>query len=370
MKKLTNQVVDQKLMGRDIIRLDDYIDAKTKIRFQCVKDNFIWEAAPSNILNAESGCPKCIGYYLTNNDIDQALVDRNIKRIDDYIGAKKKIRFQCMLDNFIWKVLPYNVMFKTGCPKCVNCVALSNDAVDQRLIGRNIVRVGDFIRTDLKMSFKCLECSSIWSAQSNSVLNGGSGCPKCYGNAPLSNEMIDQELVGRDIVRLDDYKGALFKIRFQCVKDSFVWSTSPNNLINNETGCPNCSIGKNEKLVATILQNSNIPFERHKRIKHINDGGDVLVDFCINSGAIIEYNGEQHYRPVCFGGISLEEAQKKYEKQSRRDNNLTTYCCENNIKLIYIDGREYVNSKLQQFMFDLIEELKNVQEDTPVKCVL
>lgn len=360
-KKLTNQIIDQKLFGRDIVRLDNYIDARTKIRFQCMKDNFIWNATTDSVVRFGSGCPKCSGCFISNEEIDQCIIAKNIIRLDDYIGSKVKIRFKCIKDNFVWEALPYNVMFKTGCPKCANCVELSNDIVDQRLFNRNIVRIGNFVRSDFKIDFKCLECNSIWNATPNSVLNIESGCPYCCVNAPMTNEYIDECLKNRFILRIGDYKGSLIKIKFQCLIDNYVWNAIPNNVINNMTGCPNCSFGKNEKLVAKLLQDNNIVFERHKRIKHINDGRDVLVDFSLyNNNVIIEYNGEQHYNPVRFGGISLEESQEKYKKQQQRDNNLTLYCQENNINLVCIDGRLFYNNKLSQFMVNLIEELKNV----------
>jgi len=34
---------------------------------------------------------------------------------------------------------------------------------------------------------------------------------------------------------------------------------------------------------------------------------------------VIEIMGQQHYGPVCFGGISIEEAKKNYVKQINRD---------------------------------------------------
>lgn len=34
---------------------------------------------------------------------------------------------------------------------------------------------------------------------------------------------------------------------------------------------------------------------------------------------VIEVHGQQHYMPVCFGGISKEEATKRYHDQVERD---------------------------------------------------
>src|ERR1022692_2254909 len=96
MFKLTNEIIDQKLIGRNIKRLESYINSSTKINFQCLIDNFIWKTTPAHILD-NRGCPKCAGKILLTNDIiDQRLLGRNIKRLDNYINNKISINFQCI----------------------------------------------------------------------------------------------------------------------------------------------------------------------------------------------------------------------------------------------------------------------------------
>jgi very-short-patch-repair endonuclease len=44
------------------------------------------------------------------------------------------------------------------------------------------------------------------------------------------------------------------------------------------------------------------------------------VDVCVpHIGLIIEYDGEQHFNPVRFGGISKEEAEEKLSRQMELD---------------------------------------------------
>lgn len=50
------------------------------------------------------------------------------------------------------------------------------------------------------------------------------------------------------------------------------------------------------------------------------DSGREKFDWIIlNWNVVIECHGEQHYFPVCFGGISQEEAKRKFEAQQLRD---------------------------------------------------
>ena len=60
-KKMTNEEFDNKLLSNgvlDIVRVDDYIDAHTKIRFKHISCGREWETRPANVSNG-SGCKHC-----------------------------------------------------------------------------------------------------------------------------------------------------------------------------------------------------------------------------------------------------------------------------------------------------------------------
>jgi len=55
MKKLTNEIVDQRLIDKNIQRLSNYQGNKILINWKCLKKEcgYIWEAIPNSILNNE-----------------------------------------------------------------------------------------------------------------------------------------------------------------------------------------------------------------------------------------------------------------------------------------------------------------------------
>lgn len=59
------------------------------------------------------------------------------------------------------------------------------------------------------------------------------------------------------------------------------------------------------------------------RVSLVNPGfksNREKFDWCIPKlNVVIEVMGEQHEKPVCFGGISREEAQVRFEKQQKID---------------------------------------------------
>ena len=48
---------------------------------------------------------------------------------------------------------------------------------------------------------------------------------------------------------------------------------------------------------------------------------------------MVEYDGEQHFRPVRFGGMPLVKAKKQFKKQAMIDRLDKRFCKENGIVL-------------------------------------
>lgn len=108
--------------------------------------------------------------------------------------------------------------------------------------------------------------------------------------------------------------------------------------------CPRCLRTResyNEKKVRQVLSDSHINFIQEKR-EYINHDTYVVFDFYLPEyRTAIEVNGEQHYHPVTFGGISLKKAVEKFNKQVIMDEKKDKYCSSNNINLIKIPYWEF-----------------------------
>ena len=72
----------------------------------------------------------------------------------------------------------------------------------------------------------------------------------------------------------------------------------------------------------------------------------------------IEYHGQQHYKAVRFGSTdTVEQAEKKFERQKFRDAEMERLCKERGAKLIIIDGRK-LNNYDKIFAFLKEQDLK------------
>ena len=71
----------------------------------------------------------------------------------------------------------------------------------------------------------------------------------------------------------------------------------------------------------------------------------------------IEYNGQQHYKPVCFGGIPQEKAEEQFKKQQEHDKIKDDFCKENNHPLLWISYKDY--GRINELVADFIIESTN-----------
>lgn len=123
-KRKTNEEYDLELIIKNIPykRVDKYMTALIKINHECLRCGLIFSMRPNDILN-KHGCRQCnpgtIKY--TNKEIDKALEGRNIVRINNYINSETPIEFNCTICNITWKTKPAHILnSNTGCPNCAN----------------------------------------------------------------------------------------------------------------------------------------------------------------------------------------------------------------------------------------------------------
>jgi hypothetical protein len=110
-----------------------------------------------------------------------------------------------------------------------------------------------------------------------------------------------------------------------------------------------------ENKVADYLYDSGIQYRYDKSYDNLigDNDGKLRYDFyLIDYGVLIEIDGEQHYRPVNFNGISNEEAQAVFERTQRHDKLKNDFCAEHGIPLLRIPYYEFKTDAWKE-MIDL-----------------
>jgi hypothetical protein len=117
--------------------------------------------------------------------------------------------------------------------------------------------------------------------------------------------------------------------------------------------CPFDNESKGEKLVRVFLQKKGVEFTMYHRIKdcfsELNGRCYTLpFDFYLpKTNILIEYDGEQHYKPVEIWG-----GEKGYENQKRLDAIKNRFAADNNITLIRIPFTVKKESQLNDYLPD------------------
>jgi hypothetical protein len=116
-RKSTKESVNRHLLkdNRGIMLIGEYVSNNTKTLFRCNKGHE-WMSLPRIVMFA-AGCPLCVGWTREEINSKMHTDERDIEMIDEYIDAKTRVTFQCSFSHR-WITTPANVLNGTGCPSC------------------------------------------------------------------------------------------------------------------------------------------------------------------------------------------------------------------------------------------------------------
>ena len=113
-----------------------------------------------------------------------------------------------------------------------------------------------------------------------------------------------------------------------------------------------------EKIIKSELDNYNIKYIEQKRFDNCrSDITNYMLpfDFYLEDyNTIIEVDGEGHYKPINFRGISKEKSKQTYKRTIYNDKIKNKFCKNNNIKLIRIPYTEIKNNNYKNIIQTII----------------
>lgn len=191
----------------------------------------------------------------------------------------------------------------------------------------------------------------------------GKGCMYCGRERTIASETLnledtkylDEQLCNSkgfeyiDTIRRD---GKIY-IRFICPKHRSAGvqeMTRGNMNRDNITGCKYCfdnkkfKFSKGEKKIEAYLSENNIEYIEQMTFDGCRDKCLLPFDFYLPDYNIcIEYDGQHHFYPVTFNGVTRDKAMKNYKRTLKHDSMKNRYCIDNNIELIRIPYFEFNN---------------------------
>lgn len=344
----------------------EYVDAKTKIKHHCLLHDIYWDVLPFNAL-AGKGCKECMKEKNRNKFVKSheeymhqvAEINPYIVVLEKYIDCHTPILHLCTLHNIKWMAYPSNILKGQGCVECGKDKIYEKsrkkheDYVAQLALKNPTIEVIEtYINSQTPILHHCLIHDVYWKLQPNNALRGD-GCEICHkerigiSNARTHEQYVKElENINPDIEIIGQYINARTPVLHRCRIDGFVWLAMPCNILFG-CGCSQCKESSGERQIRQWLNKNGIQYKYQKSFKNCRDILPLPFDFYLNDYQIaIEYQGEQHYRPIeCFGG------EMKFKLQQKHDNIKREYCKNNNIKLLEIPYFKNVNEELNNFLF-------------------
>lgn len=246
------------------------------------------------------GCRHCIGRGDSEEQVlyEMYEADPYIILLEPYKGRTKKIKMMCTLHNIIFTSTPYDIIKGKGCKQC------------------GFDKLSQSAKLPLNV---CLE---------------------------RLNKSFDH------IKLVSGYNGITNLANFYCEKCHSEFIDYPDYVLRR--GCPNCDGTSMEQKIGIILTNNCIEYRTQYSFVDCKDQRVLPFDFYLPKyNILIEYDGQQHYHPVNFGGISNDEAFENFKITQLHDNIKTEYCKTHNIPLIRIPYWD--NKNMEQIILDNIK---------------
>ena len=299
--------------------------------------------------------------------------------IESYQTTMRKIDFRCTVCGHVWGATPNNILRGRGCAKCADerfgeSRKLSQDDFMAKVFkkhGNDIYPISDHIGVTTKIDFKCNVCGNVWSARPDNIMSGR-GCPQCKINnfvdrVKLTRERFEADLFrahGGDIELADEYIDTGTNVDFKCNRCGNRWSAKPSHITQGH-GCPDCcDKSRGEELVADYLGKAGLKFDREVTFHGLKLKKSLRYDFAVldpktfKPMALIEFDGEQHFRPIeYFGGVKMWERMKKSDEMKN------DYARKNGIKLIRIPF--YKISAISEILESELREVRLYERHFP-----
>lgn len=358
MKRKTHEEFIKEIKSKydKIIALSKYKGYEIKVKFKCLECGYEWFTTPNTLLNSIYGCPECAkvkngeNRNLTHEEFMEKVTSRDYIVLDKYINARTKIKVKCKRCGNTKKVYPSILINGHGCKICAGLEKKTTDSFKKELktVNRDIEILSEYKGSKEEIRAKCKKCNYAWNTNPSKLLIG-CGCPKCAGNLKKTTDIFTEEMkeINKSIIVIGKYKGAFENIRVKCKDCGYTWLATPSNLLKGQK-CIKCNLeSKGEKMISNILDEYSIPYFKEHRFEDCKSKRTLPFDFYLPKDRVaIEYDGEQHYKPIeLFGG------EKEFIKRKKHDNIKNKYCATNNITLIrvpyYLDDKEgYILNKL------------------------
>ena len=273
----------------------EYKNNKTKVKVRCKKHNYIFEIRPDHLKENRMSCKYCLEEY-------------------------KRKKFQKTKEQFIKEAK-----------------SIHGDKYDYSLV--------NYVNNNTKVKIIC-PIHGAFEQTPNKHIIRKHGCDLCGGTATKSTEQFIEEAKSihgdKYNYSLVNYVNNFTKVKIICPIHGIIEQLPMNHL--SGYGCKYCkNFSSGEISIKEYFNSKGIVAIPNKTFDDLKDKHKLSYDFYIEEyNLLIEYNGEQHYRPIEYYG-----GREKFKIQLHHDWLKRKYARKNNINLLVIKYNEDVISCLE-----------------------
>jgi hypothetical protein len=286
---------------------------------------------------------------------------------DEYHNNSTPMKYICRkhADKGVLKITYGNFHAGKGCPYCGGERSWQNRNrhdiayIREEFNKRGYTLLDDkYIRSNAKLRYRCNKHPEKELAITWNNFQRGKGCRYCAIEERAKKKRMDINIIkqecekrGYDYINSYYIESVLY-IEYICRQHTSygIQRISWSNLKSGR-GCKYCQDSKGEMMVYNILKDNDIEFYTQWSFDGCEYHLPLKFDFWLPSyKCAIEYDGEQHFKPVQFGGISFEEADERFHDTQIRDGIKNQYCKHHDIDLLRIPYWEKDN--IAQILYD------------------
>ena len=183
----------------------------------------------------------------------------------------------------------------------------------------------DYVNAKINLIWEC-KYGHQWSANLDSIKYLKNWCPYCSKKIPktLNDYYNLAKLNNGECLITETPKNTNIKVLWKC-KNNYTFESAYHNISSNHRWCKRCNFSKRQELLGNILKSIFPNYTIKYCFKDFNwlntfKGYRQELDIWIPELKLaIEYDGEQHFKPVRFGGISQEKAIERFINTNKLD---------------------------------------------------
>lgn len=363
------------LFGNDISIIGIYEGALKPILIRHNSCGNEFEVIASDVLRQRFICYKCNPHPTMKTHekyLEEVynLVQDGYSILGIYIGNSIPILTRHNLCGNEYNVSPSNFLDNNRrCPECQKEISIKKRTLTPEEFKLKVeanspnkyTLLESYIHSNIHILIRYNECGHEEYVNPSSILKG-IGCKTCRDirtgeiHGKTHQKFIEDVcmLVGDEYSVLEPYEKAVLPIKSRHNKCGKEFYKRPSAFLRGER-CPICNNHpKGERKIIDHLELKNISYIPQYSFADCKNKRVLLFDFAIFMNnilvALIEYDGEQHFRPVDFFGGEKGFNERKFNDQIKNN-----YCLSSNIPLLRIPYWDF--NSIEKILNDFIKEL-------------